>query len=403
MKIGYFIGHFPYTNLINTPNYIKNYAHGGTEIAAYNLAINMAKRGNEIEVFTTSIDSRESIEIYPNMRIHRNPTSFKIASANASFKLIYKPLNYDLDIVHAHSPIPYSDIPALLYAKRKKVPFVLTYQFDGQSTGGSFMRNAGVGFYNKFFINKVLSSADVIIATTEAYANESPFLKGYKDKIVIIPNGINIEEVTTIHTQEECRNMLGLLYDAPIILFFGSLVRYKGPDVLLKAFKTVKKEFPKAKLIFAGRGEMFEELSNQALKLDLVKDVLFTGFVEEDKKPLYFKAADIFCLPSTTMAESFGIVNLEAMASGIPIVASNLGGIPDIVKHGVNGLLAEPGNDQNLADNLLCLLKDKDMRKRFGDQGKKLVVNFSWDEIAIKTEQLYRDILDGKIIITKNR
>jgi glycosyltransferase involved in cell wall biosynthesis len=403
MKIGYFIGHFPYTNLINTPNYIKNYAHGGTEIAAYNLAINMAKRGNEIEVFTTSIDSRESIEIYPNMRIHRNPTSFKIASANASFKLIYKPLNYDLDIVHAHSPIPYSDIPALFYAKRKKVPFILTYQFDGQSTGGSFMRNAGVGFYNKFFINKVLSSAEVIIATTEAYANESPFLKGYKEKIVIIPNGINIEEVTTVHTQEECRNMLGLPYDAPIILFFGSLVRYKGPDVLLKAFKTIKKEFPKAKLIFAGRGEMFDELSNQALKLDLVNDVLFTGFVEEDKKPLYFKAADIFCLPSTTMAESFGIVNLEAMASGIPIVASNLGGIPDIVKHGVNGLLAEPGDYQNLADNLLCLLKDEDMRKRFGDQGKKLVWNFSWDEIAMKTEQLYRDILDGKIIISKNR
>ena len=122
MKIGYFIGHFPYINLVNTPNYIKDYAHGGTEIAAYNLAINMAKRGNEIDVFTTSIDSRESIEIYPNMRIHRNPTSFKIASANASFKLIYKPLNYDLDIVHAHSPIPYSDIPALFMQSVRKYP-----------------------------------------------------------------------------------------------------------------------------------------------------------------------------------------------------------------------------------------------------------------------------------------
>ena len=395
MKIGYFIGHFPYINLINTPNYIKNYAHGGTEIAAYNLAINMAKRGNEIDVFTTSIDSRESIEIYPNMRIHRNPTSFKIASANASFKLIYKPLNYDLDIVHAHSPIPYSDIPALLYAKRKKVPFILTYQFDGQSTGGSFMRNAGVGFYNKFFINKVLSSADVIIATTEAYANESPFLKGYKDKIVIIPNGINIEEVTTVHTQEESRNMLGLPVDAPIILFFGSLVRYKGPDVLLKAFKTVKKEFPMVKLIFAGRGEMFDELSNQALKLDLVNDVIFTGFVEEDKKPLYFKAADIFCLPSTTMAESFGIVNLEAMASGIPIVASNLGGIPDIVKHGVNGLLAEPGNDQNLADALSYLLKNEKLRNKMGITGKEFVKEYSWQKITKETDLLYKSILEN--------
>ena len=397
MKIGYFIGHFPYINLINTPNYIKDYAHGGTEIAAYNLAINMANRCNEIEVFTTSIDSQESIEIYPNMRIHRNPTSFKIASANASFKLIYKPLNYDLDIVHAHSPIPYSDLPALLYSKRKKVPFILTYQFDGQETGGSFMRNAGVYVYNKFFINKVLDSADVIIATTESYANESPFLRGYKDKIVIIPNGINIEEVTTSHTQEECRSILGLAVDAHIILFFGSLVPYKGPKILLKAFKMVKNKFPKAKLIFAGRGEMLDELSEQAMKLDVVDDVIFTGFVEEEKKSLYFKAADIFCLPSTTMAESFGIANLEAMASGIPIVASNLGGIPDIVKNGENGLLIEPGNVQNLADELIYLLNNVDMRKKLGDNGRKLVENFSWDKIAMKTEQLYRDILEGDL------
>ena len=393
MKIGYFIGHFPYINLINTPNYIKDYAHGGTEIAAYNLAINMANRGNEIEVFTTSIDSRESIEIYLNMRIHRNPTSFKIASANASFKLIYKPLNYDLDIVHAHSPIPYSDLPALLYSKRKKVPFILTYQFDGQETGGSFMRNAGVSVYNKFFINKVLDSADVIIATTKSYANESPFLRGYKDKIVIIPNGINIEEVTTFHTQEECRSILGLTVDAKLILFFGSLVRYKGPEILLKAFKTVKNQFPKAKLIFAGRGEMFDELSKQTMKLDIVDDVIFTGFVEEEKKPLYFKAADIFCLPSTTMAESFGIVNLEAMASGIPIVASNLGGIPDIVKNGENGLLAEPGNVQNLADSLLYLLKNEELRNKMGITGNKFVKEYSWQKIARKTEILYKSVL----------
>ena len=86
----------------------------------------------------------------------------------------------NLDIVHAHSPIPYSDLPALLYAKRKKVPLILTYQFDGQETGGSFVRNAGVSVYNKFFIDRVMEAAEVIIATTQSYANESPYLKRYK-------------------------------------------------------------------------------------------------------------------------------------------------------------------------------------------------------------------------------
>ena len=78
MKIGYFIGHFPYINLVNTPDYIKDYAHGGTEIAAYNFAVKMAKRGNDIDVFTTSIDSKDSLEIYPHMRIHDMQPALKL-------------------------------------------------------------------------------------------------------------------------------------------------------------------------------------------------------------------------------------------------------------------------------------------------------------------------------------
>jgi glycosyltransferase involved in cell wall biosynthesis len=393
MKIGYFIGHFPYIKLLNNINYIKKYAHGGTEMAAYHLAVNMAKRGNQIDVFTSSIDSKNSDEIYPNMTIHRHATSFKVASANASLKLIYKPLNYDLDIIHAHSPIPYSDLPALLYAKRKKVPFILTYQFDGQETGGSFTRNKGVSLYNKFFINKVLDAANVIIATTKSFANESPFLKKYKKKIVVIPNGINVEEITTSYTKDESRNILGLPLDSHIILFLGSLVPYKGPDILLKAFEIIKKDFPSTKLIFAGRGSMIDELRDLSKKMGLDNDVTFQGFVKEELKPLYYRSSDIFCLPSTTMAESFGIVNLEAMASGVPIVASNLGGIPDIVKHGENGLLSKPCDIHSLADALTCLLNDDILRKKMGNNGIMFADNYTWKKIAKETEELYTNTL----------
>ena len=395
MRIGYFVGHFPYPNLVNTPDYINKYAHGGTEIAAYNLAVNMAKRGNMVDVFTTSIDSKNSVELYPNMKVHRHATSLKIASANPSIKLIYNPLNYDMDIVHAHSPIPYSDLPALLYAKRKKLPFVLTYQFDGVETGGSFARNAGVSLYNKLFIHRVLKSADTIIATTQSYAKESPFLRRYLDKIVVIPNGINIEEVTTPVTKERSRVILGLPQDSEIILFFGSLVEYKGPDILLKAFKLVKNVFPTAKLIFAGRGHMDNQLKETAKQMKISDDVIFTGFVEDDEKPLYYKAADIFCLPSTTLAESFGIVNLEAMAAGLPIVSSDLGGIPDIVKNGVNGLLAKPYDFETVAKNLTKLLKNGEMREEMGKNGLKMVNNYTWDEVTTKTEKLYKKLIEN--------
>ena len=259
---------------------------------------------------------------------------------------------------------------ALMYAKRKNVPFLLTYQFDGQETGGNFMRNTGVSIYNKVFINRVLDSAEVIIATTRSYAEESPFLKNYLDKIVVIPNGINIGEVTTNLTREESRTKLGLPLKTKIILFFGSLVPYKGPDVLLKAFKIIKKEFPEVKLIFGGRGPMVVELQSMAKKFDLEDDVIFLGFVEEKDKALYYKSADIFSLPSTNMAESFGIVNLEAMASGIPVVGSNLGGIPDIIKEGKNGLLAKPRDHQSLANAILRLLKDDNLRHEMGNNEK---------------------------------
>jgi len=395
MNIGYFVGHFPYPNLVNTPDYIKKYAHGGTEIAAYNLAVNMANRGNMIDVFTTSIDSNNSVEVYPNMNVHRHGTSLKIASANPSIKLIYNPLNYDMDLVHAHSPIPYSDLPALLYSKRKKLPFILTYQFDGIETGGSFIRNAGVSIYNKLFIHRVLNSADVIIATTKSYAEKSPFLRGYMDKIVVIPNGINIDEVSTPLNRQESREKLDLPTDQQIILFFGSLVEYKGPDVLLKAFKLVKKEFSSVKLIFAGRGHMISQLKTMTKQMDLEEDVIFTGFVEDGDKPAYYKSADIFCLPSTTMAESFGIVNLEAMAAGIPIVSSNMGGIPDVVKHGENGLLAKPYDVKMVAENLIKLLKDDEMRKEMGEKGLKMIKNYSWDKITIETEKLYKKTLEN--------
>ncbi len=376
---------------VNDSNYINEYAHGGTEIAAYYLAVEMAKNNN-VDIFTTSIGSKDSFEHFKNMNIHRYGTNFRIASANVALNLIFKPLKYDLEIVHAHSPIPYSDLPALLYAKRKKVPFLLTYQYDGQETGGSFIRNTGVSVYNKYLLNKVLDYADIIIATTKAYADESKFLRRYKDKITLIPNGINISEFKIGASKEECRNKLGLSVDKKIILFLGSLVPYKGPDILLKAFSTMKKEIPDVELVFAGRGAMQDKLEKLSNKLNIEKNVKFAGFVEEDLKPFYYKAADIFCLPSTNMGESFGIVNLEAMACGIPIISSKLGGIPDIVKDMENGMLVKPGDPESLADALLFLLENEDIRKKMGNDGRKKVEEYSWEKIAEKTEKIYEKL-----------
>ncbi len=394
MNIGYFIGHFPYINLVDDPDYDKKYAHGGTEIAAYNLAINMVNRGHEVDVFTASINSKDSMENSEGMKIHRYATNLKIASANLSLKLMYKPINNNVEIVHAHYNIPLPDLSASRYAKKKDLPFIITYHADAQESGGSFIRNTATAFYNRYILGKVLSNADVIITTSNAYIGESKYLSKYRDKIKVVPNGINLKDFEIELSKEECRFKLALPQDKRIILFFGNIVAYKGPDILLKAFARVKKLYPNIMLLYVGRGEMQAELKELSVKMGLKDSVKFAGFVEEDLKPFYYHSADIFCLPSVTMAEAFGIVNLEAMACGLPVISSKLGGIPDIIQNGRNGFIVEPGDVKALADALIKLLEDDELQIKMSIEGKNMSKCYSWAKIAEETEKIYENLLE---------
>lgn len=393
MRVGYFVGHFPYLDQLHKDHYLQRYAHGGVEMAAYHLADGMAKKGHEVQVFTTAMGSKDEYESKGNLQVHRYGTFFQVASANLSMKLLGNPLNYPLEIVHSHSPIPYSDLPALRYSRRHNVPLVVSYHFDGQETGGSFLRNSGVLFHNRYLLKKVLKQASAIIVGTNIYAQKSPHLQPFQDKVKIIPYGIDPGQFSVSYSSLEARERLKLPLEGDLILFFGSLVPYKGPEILLQAFNILKKKFKSLVLVYAGRGPLENTLEILSREMKLENQVIFAGFIPEELKPIYYCAADIYCLPSITRAESFGITNLEAMASGRPIVASRLGGIPDIVKDGENGFLVEPGNPQDLAQTLETLLVDKDLRNKMGKKGKKLVKNYTWEKVVDETLQLYQNLV----------
>ena len=391
MKIGYFIGHFPYKDLLaNNARYTKRYHHDGGINVAYNLALGMAKRDHEINVFTTSIDFRDTVERHDNISVYRYGTNFRIASGNFSFNLLLKPVKHKVDIIHTHVGNPISDLAGYIYIKRnKKVPSIVTYHGDGSEGIGSFIRNIGVSVYNKHLIDKILYRADVIISPSEHYIDESRFLGEYRDKIVVIPNGIEIEDFDISLSKEQCKEKLGLPPDKNTILFVGNLIPYKGPDVLVKAMPMIVEEVPDVELMFVGGGRMRAGMEELSKKLGVEKYVKFAGFVEASLKPLYYKAADVFCLPSTMSTESFGIVNLEAMACSIPIVASAIGGVPDVIKDGENGLLVPPSDSGSLADAIIYLLENKDVRKNMGKNGRKKAENYSWKMIADETAKVY--------------
>jgi len=393
MKINYFITHFPYKDHFDDKEHFTRYRYGGAELAAYYLALEMAKRGNEVNIFTTSINSKDSFEEYEGVTVHRYGTKLRIEKGNIAYGLFTKPLNHDADIVHAHFSTPPGEIAALRYTKRKKVPFILTYHGDWQESFGGFARRMALFFYNKYLLDKVLSRADIIISPSEFYIDESRFLGEYRDKIVAIPNGINVEDFDIPLSKEECRRRLGLPADKNIILFVGNLTPYKGPDVLVKAMPMITEKVPDAELVFVGSGKMRADIEKLSKKLGVENYVKFAGFVKESLKPLYYKAADVFCLPSTMNTEVFPIVLLEASAAGLSMVVSDLDTFKCIIEDRYNGLFTKRNDEVNLANALIYLLNNDEVREKMGKNARKKVENYSWDKIAKITEDLYMEVI----------
>jgi glycosyltransferase involved in cell wall biosynthesis len=386
MDLGYFTTKFPYENHVN------GYVCGGSVLATYYLVLEMAKNNN-IKVFTTSADKNDSRELFNNLIIYRYATNLKIMTSNISSGLFYKPLSHNLDLIHVSFDMPPGPFASLRYVNKKNVPFVLTYHGDWEDSYGSIFRRSGVSFYNKF-VNKILSKADVIISPSESYIHSSKFLKKHQEKIKIIPNGIKIEEFELSYSKEYCRLKLDLPPDKDILLFFGYLSPYKSPDNLIRAFKNVIKKNPNTFLLFAGSGIMMDELKRLSISLKIEDKVRFDGFVGKDLRPYYYKAADLFCLPSTLSTECHPLSILESMASGTPVIASRIGGIPDIINDYVNGILVEPGNVINLSNSILSVLNDNLLKRRMEINCKKIIKDYTWTNISEMTEQVYKDVIN---------
>lgn len=386
MRIGYFVTKFPDRDM-------KSDVYGGAERSAYNMVKNLCKKKIDLIVFSTSFSSESYIETFDHFMVYRYGTNIKLLSTNISFGMFWKTLKHDIDIANVNFDIPPGPFAGLLYAKMKKVPLVINYRGDWVDDYGSFFRKTCISFFNRYLVDRLLLQADVIISPTERYIMESKFLGKYRDKIVVIPNGINLEDFDIDIPKYECRNILNLQLNEYILLFVGTLGPHKGPDILLKSFSLLAATFSNISLVFVGDGVMKDDLKKLARNLNIESKVKFVGYQSDiHKKIMYYKSSDIFILPTVGEHEVFGNVNLEAMACGIPIVASSIGGIPDLVENGVNGLLVPPRNVDELSKAILYLLKNEDIRIKMGKNGKEKAKFYSWELIAEKTKKVYEQL-----------
>jgi phosphatidylinositol alpha-mannosyltransferase len=207
----------------------------------------------------------------------------------------------------------------------------------------------------------------------------------------VIPNGIDFPLFNTRYPRLE-----QLADSRPTVLFVGRLEKRKGLRYLLRAWPMVLERVPNARLVVVGRGRPLEGYKRFAARQGWSPaDVIFAGYVSAEDLPRYYQGSDVFCAPNTGQ-ESFGIVLLEAMAAGAPIVASDIPGYRDVITNGVEGLLVERQNPAALADALSRLLGNPEMRASMRRAGQVKAQRFDWPRVADEVLSYYQDVLERR-------
>jgi glycosyltransferase involved in cell wall biosynthesis len=209
--------------------------------------------------------------------------------------------------------------------------------------------------------------------------------------VTVIPNGVDCKRFHPEVASAGLRAELGL-EDKFAIIFVGALTkwhRYKGLDVLLAAVKIALRKGGDLRLMVVGDGTLREQYQSLATQLGISANVLFLGNVADAALPEHYSASDAAVLPSKDQSEGFGLTILEANATGKPVIASNVGGIPSVVSQGHNGLLVPPNDAPKLAEALLHLSKNREAADAMGRNGRAVAEEHDWKKTAALTTQVY--------------
>lgn len=290
------------------------------------------------------------------------------------------------DLIHAHWLIPQGFIVALsLLITRRKIPLLCT------SHGGDLFALKGKVLQN--LKRWVMDKSATLTVVSKAMKKMVIGMGIVADKVEVIPMGVDLKDLFTPDPSVQRKT--------DELLFVGRLVEKKGVHFLLEAMPAVIKKHPTVRLILVGSGPMEQELKQQAQRLHLSERVDFLGMVAQTQLPALYQRATLAIFPFVVAKsgdqEGFGLVQVEAMGCECPVIAGELPAIHDIITHEANGLIFPSGNAQALADTIIKLLDDPELRVRLAGEGRKRVVQkFDWEIIAGQYAEVY-----DNLIITK--
>jgi len=352
--------------------------NGGMESHLRDLATRQARSVSVRVIVANSVSRPETAEV-DGVHVHRVARLATIASMPVCPGLLPAIRHSPADLVHIHMPNPGAALAFLTSRHTGKV--VITHHAD--TMGRRALRRL-----SDPIVLRLMARASRIIVTSSRYLNSSAELEPFREKCRVVPLGIDIQG--SVVTDDALVQRLRQRFGERLILAVGRLVAYKGFDVLIRAMKNVD-----ARLLLIGAGPQHESLVRLAAAEGVENRVEIIGRVE-DVGP-YLAAAKIFVLPSITRAEAFGLVQLEAMAAGLPIINTDIeSGVPEVSVDGETGITIPPLDSGALANAIKLLLQRKDLRDQFGNAARvKVRAEYSAERMVARTFAVYEEILKG--------
>ncbi len=379
----------PNLKILQTP--VRFYPYiGGVENYVYELSKKLSEFGHDVtivcsnegysEVVTNDDETKLQIDI--KIDIKRLWYVCKIANTNITPTLPFNLLSNEFDLIHTHLPTPWSSDWSAFASRIKNIPLILTYHNDIVSFGAWKVFS---WLYNSLLLDVLLEKSERILISQPRYYN-SPYLANYKEKTKILPPGVDTDKFKPLKL-EKSENLL-------FVASLDSYHRYKGLDLLLKALKVVKDLGKDFVLLVVGSGELEEYYRTMAQSLGLGANVDFLGKISEEKLIELYNRCSCLILPSKSYAqEGFGLVALEALSCGTPVIVSEVVGISEDVEKNNCGFTAKP-EEKEIAKAIINILEGED--RSMGRKGRRLILKkYSWHAVAREIEKIYFQALEG--------
>ena len=362
---------------------------GGIETVVQEIAEGLQESGVEVNVLCFSEDATFSQEKIAGVEVTRVPHFGKLFSQPIAptFPYWLKRLSQQTDLIHFHVPNPLAEASATLLDDR--IPMVVTYHAD------VVKQKILIPFY-KPFLKSFLNKTSAIVTPTKKHILNSDFISDRESICKIIPFGIDESRLLS-HTPEHSKRSAQIKTQyGRFILFVGRLVAYKGLSYLIDAMTHVSHSLPDLNLVIIGNGPLNESLKHQASTLKLPNQITFLEAIKtQEELNSFYDASECFVLPSTSRAEAFGMVLLEAMAFGKPLITTRIGtGVEEVNVENVTGLHVPPQDALSLANAIITLGMQPALREQMGQAARnKFTTQHTRKPMIEKYLNLYEEIL----------